>query len=100
MTGKSFPRPELVDHTLDFGDRGTGCFSSKEFKRVQVFGFLRLLSRLDDHSALYPHFNPVGDGQVGALRDKDRGELCVSGAEDLVIERLTPYVSVRSGSHN
>lgn len=91
--GKLFLRPELVDHALDFSTCRTGRFSPEEFEGVHVLGLVRLFSRLDNHSALDPHFYPVSDWKMCALRDEDRGQLCVSGAKDLVIERLYPLAS-------
>jgi hypothetical protein len=51
---------------------------------------VRLFSRLDNHSTLDPHFYPVGDWKMCALRDEDRGQLGVSSPKDFVIERLYP----------
>ena len=63
----SFPRPKLVDHTLDLGGCGTRGLGPEEFQGVEVLRLLRLFSRLHNHSALYPHFNSLGRRQVGAL---------------------------------
>lgn len=83
-----FSRLKLVDHALNFGDCGTGRFVPEEFEGVHVFGLLRLFARLDDHSTFHPHFNPVRDGQMRAFRNEHGSKLCVSGAQNLVIESL------------
>lgn len=67
ILASSFPWPQLIDHALDFGGRGARCFSAEEFQGVKVLSLLCLFSGFHDHTALYPHFDSLSRGQVGAL---------------------------------
>src|SRR5438034_11752181 len=58
------------------------------FKAVDILGFEGLLCGFTKHPALYPHLNPLSDRQIGALGNKYRRKLSISGTQNFIVERL------------
>ena len=79
---------QLGYHAINVECRITTCLGPELFKHVAVFCFQRFLASLGDHATLDPHLRSFGHGEIGALRDVERGNLGIAGAQALVEEWL------------
>lgn len=63
--------PELVDHPANLDSRRAGGLRLEDLEGIDVFCLEGFLSGLYNHSAFYPHLNPLLGGEVGAFRNED-----------------------------
>ena len=79
---------QLGYHTIDVECRVAACLGPELLEHVAVFCFQRFLASLGDHTTLDPHLRSFSHCEIGALRDVERGNLGIAGAQALVEEWL------------
>ena len=79
---------QLGYHAIDVERRIAACFGPELLEHVAVFCFQSFLASLGDHPTLDPHFRSFRHGEVRTLRDVERSNLGIAGAQALVEEWL------------
>ena len=86
--GRSSAFLQLGYHAIDVECRVAACLGPELLEHVAVFCFQRFLASLGDHTTLDPHLRSFSHCEIGALRDVERGNLGIAGAQALVEEWL------------
>jgi hypothetical protein len=93
--GRSSTFLQLGYHAINVECRVAACLGPELLEHVAVFCFQRFLASLGDHPTLDPHLRSFCHGEIGTLRDVERSNLGITGAQALVEEWL-PAVSLMS----